>query len=119
MFRAHQPVTQDFEETAQLHVGRRVEIGGKGTNRLFVHLEEQSVFRGEMLEDRSLGNVQFGGNIADPGSVIAVFGEMTHGGVDDPGALGFGARTSGSGLTVARGKGNTAGYTTHSDLKSL
>src|SRR5437016_2563119 len=89
---ADQPVAQDLEKAAGADIGRHIEIRREGARRLLVGLEEKAVFASEMLEDGTLGNAQFLGNVADAGGFVTLSGKMAHGHLDNTSPLGFGAR---------------------------
>ena len=80
---ARQPVTHDFPKPFCLHFRRAIEVGGKGTHRLDVDLEEQSVFAAEVLEDGAFGDAELLRDIADARLVVSVLGEVLHGSFDD------------------------------------
>src|ERR1700690_2429059 len=67
-----------------------------------------------MLEHRPLGDAKAGSDIAHPRCVIAVLGEMPHGGLDDAAALGVGRRTN-RGRLVEGGRESIAGDSGHMD----
>src|ERR1700722_8168022 len=86
---ARQPVPQYFEESAIADLSRRIQIARKRPRGPLVNLQEQSVLAAEMLENGSLGNIQCRGQVTDARRVIAVFGEMAHGGVHNLVSLAF------------------------------
>ena len=65
MFRAHQPVAQDLEETGGANIGRRVEIFGERPNRALVYLEEKTILTAKVLEDGSLSDADSDGNTSE------------------------------------------------------
>src|SRR5215472_2062610 len=89
MFGTKKPIAEDLKESLLTNFGRRVEILGKGTNRQFVNLEEEAILAAEVLEDRTLGNTQTGGDITDAHGVISMLSKMLRRGFDDACALGL------------------------------
>ena len=65
-----------------------------------------------MLKDRTLGDTQFGGDVADTRGVIAVFGKVPHGGIHDKSALTFRAG-AGRHATIVRGVNQAACNSAH------
>ena len=113
MLGAHQPVAQNFEESALAHFGGSIEIAGKRTDRLLVSLKEQAVLAAKMLENRTLGDPQDRGDIAHPGGVVALLGKMAHRGVDDLAALALRTRPRRH-VTVAGRRNDAAANSAHS-----
>ena len=89
MFGARQPVSQNFEKSLGPDVERNVQIFCKRMDGSFVDFEEQSLFATEMLEDRTLGDAQGGGDIPHTSVVVPSLREVLRSGLDDACALGF------------------------------
>src|SRR5271168_738003 len=113
MFGTRQPIAKHFEESTTANLSRRIQIARKRTNRLLVDLKEQAVLGAEMLKNGALGNAQHRGQVTDAGGVIALLGELAHGGFNDPGSLALRTRPRRQ-VTIARGRDNTATNGTHS-----
>src|SRR5205807_10027380 len=95
------------------------EIGGEGANSSFVDLKEQAVLANEMLEDGAFGVAEFSRYVGHAGGVVALFGEVAHGDVDDARPFRFRARTGRDIVAVAWWTDQTAADSAHEvDLKS-
>src|SRR5258708_23128758 len=113
MFCPAQPIAQHFEEPLSLYFWWRFHILRKGPHSLLVGFEKQSVLALEMLEDRTLGDAQFRGNILDARRAVPMLGEVTNGHLHDPGPLGLPSRTRFPVRPQLRGLGQTAGHSIH------
>ncbi len=107
-----QPVAEDVEEAVLANLGRSVKVTGKRSHRLLVDFEEQAVLAAEVLKDGTLGNAEGGGDVADPGGMVPLFGEMTHGGVNNAGPLAFGTGARRH-MTVTRRRNQATSNPTH------
>src|ERR1700685_2291638 len=112
MLGAHQPIFQDFEESLVTHFRRCVKISRKRSDGFFIDFEKQTIFAAKMLEDGSFGDSESGGDVADASSVVALFGEMAHGGVNNSGSFAF-RPGPGRHATITRRRNQAATDSTH------
>src|SRR5882672_321885 len=113
MFGASEPVTEHFEKSLLLHLGRSLHVFRERPHSLFVRFKKQTVFALKMLEDGTFGDAQFGGDVLDAGGAVAVLGEVTDGYFNDSSAFGLRTRTWFSLRPQLRRLGQAAGYSIH------